>query len=123
MRRVADQWPTFECHLPCGMRGCESHWSLKAHEWAEMRRGRDSEAGHVLLGKGQGLVLWRLPPGTLGSCTKLGDGSLLYLALRLVLGVRSPAACMALLSPAQRSWKTPRAGFCFVRVLQVMSQI
>lgn len=50
MRRVADQWPTFECHLPCGMRGCESHWSLKAHEWAEMRRGRDSEAGHVLLG-------------------------------------------------------------------------
>lgn len=55
MRRVADQWPTFECHLPCGMRGCESHWSLKAHEWAEMRRGRDSEAGHVLLGwAGQG---------------------------------------------------------------------
>lgn len=40
----------FRMPFPCGTRGRESHWGLKAHGWVGMRRGRDSEAGHVLLG-------------------------------------------------------------------------
>lgn len=67
--------------------------------WDETRQGLRGWSRAAGLGKGQGLVLWGEPPGTLGSCTKLGDGSLLCLALRLVPGVRRPAACMALLSP------------------------
>lgn len=40
----------FRMPFPCGTRGRESHRGLKAHGWVGMRRGRDSEAGHVLLG-------------------------------------------------------------------------
>lgn len=121
---MADQWPTFECHFPCGTRGRESRWGLKARGWAGMRRGRDSEAGHMLLGWAR-VKAWSCG----GSCREPWQVALSWVTGAAVLGFEAGPGCWEPCCvrdpsvPPQRNWRTPRAGFCFAGVLQVMSQI